>query len=184
MAQGSSTTGPDDSDPWDDRTLGVLVDAYIDALDRGEDRRDAVRAALVASLPGHAGGDIELRLAYVSAVLEEEGIEPLSAHPPRPGYPDRLRDLVLSAVGAEPAAQTKYARLTAWLVARPEDVFTSSFDEIETVLGFFLPPSSRRHAVHWHSADGSAVARAIHAAGRRVRHLDLREERLEFYRVP
>ena len=58
-----------------------------------------------------------------------------------------------------------------------------SFGEIEDVLGFKLPASSRRHLPHWHSYDGSAVVRAIHDAGWRARNVDLEGGSAEFHEV-
>lgn len=73
---------------------------------------------------------------------------------------------------------TKYAALTAWLADEPDEAFEVSFGTLEEVLGFPLPPSCRRYVAHWHGARGSAVARAIKAAGWRARHVDPGAERL------
>jgi hypothetical protein len=46
-----------------------------------------------------------------------------------------------------------------------------------------LPSSSRRHAAHWHSYEGSAVVRAIQDAGWQTRDLELEGERVAFVRA-
>jgi len=77
----------------------------------------------------------------------------------------------------------KYRPLWQWLKAQQPDVLVMTFADIERVLGFHLPPSSRRHASHWHGYEGSAVARAIRDAGFRARNLDLASEIVELHRV-
>jgi hypothetical protein len=77
----------------------------------------------------------------------------------------------------------KYAPITDWLAHLNRSEMDVSFRELEEVLGFPLPPSSRAHAAHWHSYDGSAVARAIQDAGWRARQVDLKAERLALRRV-
>jgi hypothetical protein len=72
----------------------------------------------------------------------------------------------------------KYAAISAWLAADQRQKIEVSFREIEGVLGFPLPPSSRHYAAHWQGYKGSAVARAIKDAGWRARNVDLAGERL------
>ena len=55
-----------------------------------------------------------------------------------------------------------------------------TFNQIEDILGFPLPPSSRKHLPHWHSYEGSAVVRAIHDAGWRAHKVDLVKQTVEF----
>ena len=55
-----------------------------------------------------------------------------------------------------------------------------TFKQIEDVLGFSLPPSSRKYVPHWHSYDGSAVVRAIHDAGWRAHNVDLVNQTVQF----
>lgn len=73
---------------------------------------------------------------------------------------------------------TKYAALSAWLVGENRQTIEASFREIEEVLGFPLPVSSRRYVAHWHGYKGSAVVRAIKDAGWHARNVDLAAERL------
>jgi len=76
----------------------------------------------------------------------------------------------------------KYRPLWSWLVERNADEVTLSFSDVERILGFQLPPSSREHVPHWHGYKGSAVARAIIDAGFRSRNVDLGSERVTFVR--
>lgn len=55
-----------------------------------------------------------------------------------------------------------------------------TFTEVEEILGFPLPPSSRRHLPHWHSYEGSAVVRAIRDAGWSARRVNMDDETVEF----
>ena len=57
-----------------------------------------------------------------------------------------------------------------------------TFSEIEEILGFPLPPSSRKHLPHWYGYGGSAVARAIHDAGYTASRANLKDETVEFIR--
>lgn len=59
----------------------------------------------------------------------------------------------------------KYRALWQWLRSHPPTEIRLNFDDIEEVIGFPLPASSRKYAAHWHSYDGSAVVRAIQDAG-------------------
>ena len=77
----------------------------------------------------------------------------------------------------------KYQALSGWLAGQDLDTVRVSFAEIEEILGFPLPPSSRRHPAHWHSYDGSAVVRAIRDAGWRVSRLDLTQKVVTFERL-
>ncbi|MFP3712590.1 hypothetical protein [Puerhibacterium sp. TATVAM-FAB25] len=77
----------------------------------------------------------------------------------------------------------KYAPLYRWLRAHQARELTLTFDEVEGVLGFPLPPSSRQHVPHWHSYDGSAVARAIADAGWKASHVQLADEQLTLVKL-
>jgi hypothetical protein len=72
----------------------------------------------------------------------------------------------------------KYQALWRWLRERDDDLFATTFGEIEDVLGFPLPASCRAHLPHWYGYEGSAVARAIIDAGWRARNVDLANESL------
>ncbi len=77
----------------------------------------------------------------------------------------------------------KYRPLWLWLRAQTQARVDLSFAEVEAILGFELPPSSRTHPPHWHGYKGSAVARAIIDAGWRSRDLNLTAERVTFVRA-
>lgn len=170
---------------WTDAELQRLVDAYAAALRAPGVSGASVLDELRGALPGRTPASIEHRLGWIGAIVEEEGLAPLVAFPARPGYPDRLRTLVARTIVRAPEhAGRKYGRLTEWLRSSDGATIDATFEEIEAVLGIDLPPSCRRHAVHWYSAQGSAVARAIHAAGWRAGNVHLTEERLTFHRAP
>lgn len=187
-ARGAIGSGGALLDGWADSEVRTLVHGYALALPQAAwstGEADTLIADVAARLPHRTRVAIEHRLGWVSAVLEEEAITPLSGFPPRPGYTDLLRRIVVELIVSPlRPARGKYARLTEWLRTRPAREFDATFAEVEAVLGFPLPPSSRRHVVHWHSADGSAVVRAIHAAGWRARRVDLTNERLTFQPEP
>lgn len=77
----------------------------------------------------------------------------------------------------------KYRPLWKWLQEQEADRVETTFEQIEQLLGFPLPPSSRRHQPHWHSYEGSAVVRAIIDAGWRAQNVDLQNERVDFVRA-
>jgi hypothetical protein len=76
----------------------------------------------------------------------------------------------------------KYAALYRWLLAQDSDSVTATFNELEEIIGFPLPNSCRDHVPHWHSYDGSAVARAIIAAGWKARRVRLPEQTVTLVR--
>lgn len=89
------------------------------------------------------------------------------------------------AAWAAPIEHTgKYRALWAWLQQQSDPTVTVSFGDIEGVLGFGLPPSSRRHLPHWYGYDNTAVGRAIRDAGWRARRVSLDTERVTFERQP
>lgn len=97
-----------------------------------------------------------------------------------------VQDLPLEDIGlgpTAPARANKYAALSAWLVQQRDPTIEATFREIEEVLGFQLPPSSRRHLAHWYGYKGSAVARAIKVAGWRARNVDVTGEQLVLERA-
>jgi hypothetical protein len=77
----------------------------------------------------------------------------------------------------------KYAPLYRWLRTQDAATLTLTFGELEEVLGFPLPASSRQHVPHWHSYDGSAVARAILDAGWKASRVHLAEEELTLVKL-
>jgi hypothetical protein len=77
----------------------------------------------------------------------------------------------------------KYRQLSVWLSNQDVDQVRASFGEIEEAMGRRLPGSCRDHVRHWHSYQGSAVARAIADAGWRARDVNLTAETVRFERV-
>lgn len=76
----------------------------------------------------------------------------------------------------------KYRPLWRHLKESNEQSLQMTFAEIERVLGFPLPPSSRKHLPHWYGYAGSAVARAIADAGWKATRVDLNAQRVTFVR--
>ncbi len=83
------------------------------------------------------------------------------------------------------AVSGKYAPLYHHLTKMTEFRWPTSFREIETVLGFGLPASARRHQAWWanQSGGGHTHTRAWQEAGWRTRNVDLRAETLVFERM-
>lgn len=78
----------------------------------------------------------------------------------------------------------KYRSLWSWLSHLEPQPVTVTFAELEELMGGPLPSSCRRHLPHWHSYDGSAVARAIQDAGWKATAVDLAKERVTFVPAP
>lgn len=76
----------------------------------------------------------------------------------------------------------KYRSLWEWLREQREPIVTSTFGDIERILGFPLPPSSRRHLPHWYGYDNTAVGRAIRDAGWQACRVNLESETVTFER--
>lgn len=110
-------------------------------------------------------------------------LAPDNANPAPSGGQHAAGDGTGTPQGETNAHAGKYRALWAWLRNQTSDRFSSTFTEIEEIIGMPLPPSSRRHPAHWHGFEGSAVARAIRDAGWTVRDLDIPHERLTFVRL-
>ena len=81
-----------------------------------------------------------------------------------------------------PGRTSKYRALTLWLGNQPEARIQMTFPQLEAILRFRLPASSRRYLAHWSSSNGSAVAKAFHEAGWKATNVNLVAERLTFER--
>ena len=79
----------------------------------------------------------------------------------------------------------KYAALHRWLLDQEPQVseLRVSFNQLENILGFPLPDSSRQHQAHWYGYDGSAVARAFADAGWKAGQVDLTSQTAMLRRV-
>ncbi len=79
---------------------------------------------------------------------------------------------------------SKYDPLTEHLKAARADRVPMTFAELEKVLGFPLPPSSRKHRAWWaNDPQGHVNAKAWREAGFRAEAVDLADARLEFVRL-
>ncbi len=76
----------------------------------------------------------------------------------------------------------KYRALWQHLRTHPRDEWRATFAEVEEVLGFPLPPSSRRYTAHWYGYRATAVGRAIRDAGWRATQVNLTAETVRFVR--
>jgi hypothetical protein len=79
---------------------------------------------------------------------------------------------------------SKYDPLLRHLEGLPRDRVAMRFEEIEAILGFPLPQSSRRHRAWWsNNLSNSAITRAWIDAGYRTEQVDLEGRRLVFRRT-
>lgn len=77
----------------------------------------------------------------------------------------------------------KYQALWAYLDEQRGPELKLSFSDVERILGFPLPASSRKHLPHWYGYAGSAVARAIRDAGWKATKVDLNAQTVVFVRT-
>lgn len=79
----------------------------------------------------------------------------------------------------------KYEPLARKLGQASGDEFSASFGEIETILGFRLPPSAREHRPWWANSykGGHSQAQGWISAGWETRDIDMRRERVRFVRA-
>ena len=133
---------------------------------------DAMRELLAA-----AGAELQVhaveRLYEEQRGAEDSPVVP-DAAPPNQDKPTANR-----------AMRGKYTPLYRYLITRTSFCWRASFGEIETVLGFDLPASARRHPAWWANQDGGghSHARAWREAGWKTREVDLKAETLVFERM-
>jgi hypothetical protein len=84
-----------------------------------------------------------------------------------------------AAASGSDGGPSKYDPLKKHLAERSEPVVSLSFGEIERILGFSLPPSARKHRAFWANG-GHLIASAWLDAGRRMTHVDLNAEAVDF----
>lgn len=79
---------------------------------------------------------------------------------------------------------SKYARLSEHLAALTENEWTASFEDIEAILGFKLPQSSRLYPAWWANETSGGHSQKVgwHSAGWRTGNLDLKRGMVSFYR--
>ena len=161
--------------------LGIIV------LGGSEPKDDGLRrfAELLVDRPGPTV--LVWKADDVRALAQQPRVESLTAIATAEGpSADSAADPVDSAVAASlviSAHSGKYAPLHRWLTAQDPTELTLTFGEIEEVLGFPLPSSCRQHVPHWHSYDGSAVARAILDAGWKASRVNLAGGTVNLVRV-
>ena len=79
---------------------------------------------------------------------------------------------------------SKYEPLKRHLAKLPAPTWRASFKEIERILGFGLPPSSRRHRALWsNNGQNHVMTQAWLSAGWRTEQVDLEKEELVFRKV-
>ena len=79
---------------------------------------------------------------------------------------------------------SKYEPLTRHLALRHLSEIPMRFADIEALLGFQLPASSRKYRTWWsNNADSSVITKAWLTAGYRTRDVDLAAEKLVFVKI-
>lgn len=79
------------------------------------------------------------------------------------------------------ARGSRYDPLVRWLDGQGSSEVRAHFDQIETLLGFALPPSAREHPAWWSS--GSVAGRSIATSGWRSTQVNLTAETIVFVRA-
>lgn len=78
---------------------------------------------------------------------------------------------------------SKYRPLTDYLAARECDLVPMTFEQIERLLGFPLPPSAHRHRAWWsNNAENNVMTRAWREAGFLTERVDICSGNLVFRR--
>jgi hypothetical protein len=79
---------------------------------------------------------------------------------------------------------SRYEPLAQFLRGRNEPVWEASFEEVEQILGFPLPPSAYRHSAWWANQHGKGHSQVAGwtGAGWRKRRVDLIRKCVEFER--
>jgi hypothetical protein len=77
-----------------------------------------------------------------------------------------------------------YEPLARFLGGLKEDSWTASFVQIETKLGFELPPSARKYRQWWSNEKGKGHSQKVgwQSVGWETRDVDLRDEQVRFIR--
>ena len=81
----------------------------------------------------------------------------------------------------EQAVSGEYRKLYEYLCSSKESEWSASFSDIETIVGFKLPPSARKH-LHWWLDSGFGHVRTWLAAGWKTAEVDLDTETARFWR--
>lgn len=170
--------------------LGVIV------LAGGSDKDESLRrfAVDLVDRPGAnvlvwTAEDVHVLAQGASGadLIRRSGSAASQAAPPA----DDVTATTMHSVGVSPTGSAlaeashagKYSSLHRWLRTRDSPSVSVTFAEVEEVLGFPLPNSCRNYVPHWHSYEGSAVARAIIDAGWKASRVNLDAQTLTFVRV-
>lgn len=139
-------------------------------FDKARDELEAIRDRLLEK-------EVSLHEKLVTARRDLDSVETaLAAINDDPVVPTPERTTVARHTG-------KYRTLWEYLTNSTNSELHMTFAQIEEILGFPLPPSSRNHPPHWYGYKGSAVARAVQDAGWKARNVDLKAETVEFFRA-
>jgi hypothetical protein len=88
-----------------------------------------------------------------------------------------------SKLNSKEAHMSKYEPLSKFLKSRPAGELPMTFTEVESVLGFPLPPSARSYPAWWSNNVGTNVAvRSWREAGWKTSRVDVPGERVTFVR--
>lgn len=124
----------------------------------------------------------------------ENGATPVQGAVPGHAGEGPVSEPLQQAAGSRPIATVevptdhsgKYVAVHQWLLDQGPQVseIRVSFGQLEDILGFALPGSSRNHLAHWYGYEGSAVARALADAGWKATQVNLTAETAVLLRVP
>lgn len=79
---------------------------------------------------------------------------------------------------------SKYTPLRVYLSGRSEAEIPLAFSEVETIVGFNLPPAARRYRAWWsNNPTNSVITNAWLGAGFRSAEVDMANQTLKFVRV-
>ena len=84
------------------------------------------------------------------------------------------------------AATGKYRKLYSYLYSLAGQQWTTSFSEVEAIVGFRLPPSARKHRAWWANERGGTShthSLAWSAAGWEAVEVDMKAQSLLFRRI-
>lgn len=87
---------------WDAEEIGVAVEAYVSMMRDSADGRPLRRteaATHVRDTTGRTSAAVDAMFANISAVVQELGLDYLSAYPPRSNIPAGVRQAVSAHLG-------------------------------------------------------------------------------------
>ena len=96
------TVSPPTRRTWTEDEIAVAVRGYVDMLKAEADGRPLRRTQVVAQIEAdttRTSEQVDAMLSNISAVVQEHGIEPLTAFRPRSNVPAGVRPAVAEALG-------------------------------------------------------------------------------------